>query len=260
MKLQDAATARRATVKQGSTDMPDVSLLEDGARQLGIELSSEQIERFQRYMELLLDWSQRVSLTAVRDGEGIQRRHFLESIALLPVLAAQGLSLDGRTLVDVGSGAGVPGVPLKIMEPGLRVMLIEAKQRKSEFLRALLPGLGFDDVNVVTERAEDAAHDPRYRESFDFASAKALAPLRTLAELTLPFVRMGGIVIAPKGTEAAAEVKDAAPALEALNGSVRAVAAIPLAAPEQFVVLVNKDLPTPERFPRKPGMPAKRPL
>lgn len=238
----------------------NVSLLIDGARKLGLKLSTQQIERFQHYMEMLIDWSQRVSLTAVRDEEGIQRRHFLESAALVPVLAEQGFSLRERSLIDVGSGSGVPGIPLKIIEPSIQLTLVEAKQRKSEFLEALLPELGMKDVTIVTKRAEEAGHDPLYREQFDFAIAKALAPLRTLAELTLPFVRMGGLVIAPKGKEVETEVKDARVALETLKGSLRAIEPIPLAQPEQHVVLIDKELPTPERFPRRPGMPAKRPL
>ena len=237
-----------------------LSILADGARELGIELSNEQLERFQRFYEVLTDWAERVSLTAVKDKEGVQRRHFLESAALITVLEGSGLSLRDRSLIDIGSGSGIPGVPLKILEPTLRLTLVEAKQRKAEFLEALLPELGLDDVAVVTRRAEEAAHDPRYREEFDFAAAKALAPLRTLVELTLPFLRMGGVVIAPKGKEAEREVTEAGFALETLKGSVRTVEPLPLAQPAQTVVLIDKDLPTPPRFPRRPGVPAKRPL
>jgi len=237
-----------------------LSILADGARELGTDLSAQQLEQFQRYYDVLTDWAERVSLTAVRDEEGIQRRHFLESAALVPVLAEEGLSLRDRSLIDVGSGAGIPGIPLKIIEPSLRLTLVEAKQRKAEFLQALLPELGFDDVTILTRRAEEAGHDPNQREQYDFAVAKALAPLRTLLELTLPFVQMGGVVIAPKGKEAEREVKEARDALETLNGSVRAVADLPLSEPAQKVVLVDKPLPTPPRFPRRPGIPAKRPL
>ena len=237
-----------------------LSILAEGARELGIELSGQQLDQFQRYYDVLIDWAERVSLTAVRDEEGVQRRHFLESAALVPVLAEEGLSLRGRSLIDVGSGAGIPGVPLKIIEPSLRLTLVEAKQRKAEFLRALLPELGFDDVTILTRRAEEAGHDPAQREQYDFAVAKALAPLRTLVELTLPFVQMGGVVIAPKGKEAEREGKEARDALETLNGSLRAIADLPLSEPAQKVVLVDKVLPTPHRFPRRPGIPAKRPL
>lgn len=240
--------------------MPELPILAEGARELGIELSQGQLEHFQRYYEVLIDWAERVSLTAVRDEEGVQRRHFLESAALIPILAGEGLSLRDRLLIDVGSGAGIPGIPLKILEPSLRLTLVEAKQRKSEFLRALLPELGMSDVLVVSRRAEEVARDPRHREQYDFAVAKALAPLRTLAELTLPFLRMGGVVIAPKGKEADREVKEAQMALETLKGAVRAVEPLPLADPPQTVILLDKVLPTPDRFPRRPGIPAKRPL
>ena len=235
-------------------------ILADGARELGIDLSQEQLERFQRYYEVLTDWGERVSLTAVHDEEGVQRRHFLESAALIPVLKQEGLSLDGRALIDVGSGAGIPGIPLKILEPTLRVTVVEAKQRKAEFLYALLEELDLNDVTVISRRAEEVARHPHHREQYDFAVAKALAPLRTLLELTLPFLRMGGVVIAPKGKEAERETKEARIALEMLKGALRLIEPLPLSDPPQQVVLVDKDLPTPHRFPRRPGVPAKRPL
>jgi len=237
-----------------------LSILAEGARELGLDLTRNQLEQFERFQDVLVDWAERVSLTSVKDTEGIQRRHFLESAALVAVLGEHGISLKDKSLIDVGSGTGVPGLPLKIIEPSLQLTLVEAKQRKSEYLQALLPELGLDDVVVLTRRAEEAGHDPRQREQYDFAVAKALAPLRTLLELTLPFVRMGGIVLAPKGKEAEQEVKEARMALETLKGSVRAIEALPLAEPPQKVVLIDKDLPVPERFPRRPGMPAKRPL
>lgn len=237
-----------------------MSILADGARELGIDLTQEQLQQFQRYYEVLIDWAQRVSLTAVRDEEGVQRRHFLESAALLRVAQQDGLSMEDKALIDVGSGAGVPGVPIKILMPSMRVTVVEAKQRKAEFLHALVSELGFEDVTIVPRRAEESARDPRHRDQYDFAVAKALAPLRTLAELTLPFVRMGGVVLAPKGKEAEQEAKDARIALEMLKGSLRGIEPLPLSQPPQHVILLEKDLPTPLRFPRRPGVPAKRPL
>jgi 16S rRNA (guanine527-N7)-methyltransferase len=238
-----------------------LTILAEGARDFfSLELSRQQLDQFQTYYETLVDWAERVSLTAVKDEEGVQKRHFLESAALIPVLADEGLSLEDRSLIDVGSGAGIPGIPLKILVPSLRLTLVEAKQRKAEFLSDLLPKLGMEDVTLVTRRAEEAARDPRHREQYDYAVAKALAPLRTLLELTLPFVQMGGVVLAPKGKESEAEVKDARMALETLKGAVRIVAPLPQAEPAQTVILVDKVLPTPIRFPRRPGVPAKRPL
>ena len=235
-------------------------ILAEGAKELGLELSQQQLERFHRFYELLIEWAERVSLTAVKDEEGVQRRHFLESAALLRVAQDEGFSMRDRLLIDVGSGSGIPGIPLKILEPSLRLTLVEAKQRKAEFLQAVLPELGMTDVLVIPRRAEEVGHDPRHREQYDFAVAKALAPMRTLAELTLPFVRMGGLVLAPKGKEAEAEAKDAAIALETLKGTLRGIFDLPLSEPPQKVIIVDKDLPTPHRFPRRPGVPAKRPL
>ena len=241
----------------GRTTLP---ILEDGARELDIELSQDQLDQFHRFYEVLGDWAQRVSLTAVRDFEGVQRRHFLESAAIVAVLRDEGLSLEDASLIDVGSGSGIPGIPLRIIEPSLQLTLVEAKQRKCEFLNDVLPEIGLDDVNVISRRAEEVGHDPRQREQYDFAVAKALAPLCTLAELTLPLLRMGGVAIAPKGKEAQNEIDEAQTALETLKGSVRLLESIPLAEPAQKVILLDKDLPTPPRFPRRPGMPAKRPL
>lgn len=235
-------------------------ILTEGASELGIELSQVQLERFETFSEVLRDWAERVSLTAVRDEEGIQRRHFLESAALLSLMQQEGLVLRDRQLIDVGSGSGVPGIPLKILEPSLRLTLVEAKQRKCEFLHAVLPELGFTDVLVIGRRSEETAHDPRHREQYDFAVAKALAPLRTLVELMLPFLRMGGVALAPKGKGVDNEVKEARTALETLKGSIRLVEPIPMASPAQTLVMVDKELPTPQRFPRRPGLPAKRPL
>ncbi|MCH7811318.1 MAG: 16S rRNA (guanine(527)-N(7))-methyltransferase RsmG [Chloroflexi bacterium] len=237
-----------------------LSLLTDGVQELGLTLTKQQVERFETYYEMLTEWSERISLTAIRDLEGVQKRHFLESASIIPVLADQGLTLRDRSLIDVGSGTGVPGIPLKILEPSLRLTLVEAKRRKAQFLEAVLPVLGLSDVTVVTQRAEQAARDPDHRDQYDFAIAKALAPMRTLAELMLPFVTMGGVAIAPKGSDAENEVKEAHLAIETLKGSVRAVAPLPLSDPAQQVILVDKDLPTPLRYPRRPGVPAKRPL
>ena len=237
-----------------------LSILEDGARELGIELEKEQLEQFQSFYEILSDWAERVSLTTVHDEEGIQRRHFLESAALIPILEQEGLSFEDKSLIDVGSGAGIPGVPLKILVPSMRLTIVEAKQRKAEFLEALVEGLGLTDVEILSRRAEETGRNPEHREQHDYAVAKALAPLRTLLELTLPLLRMGGILLAPKGRETEDEVREARDAMETLNGTLRSVEPLALTEPTQYVVLVDKDLPTPIRFPRRPGVPAKRPL
>ena len=237
-----------------------LEILTSGAEELGVEIDDDQLKKFERYFEVLADWAERVSLTTVKDYEGVQRRHFLESAALIAILDQEGLSLEGKSLIDIGSGAGIPGIPLKILVPSLQITVVEANQRKAEFLRTLVTELDLTEVTLVARRAEEAARAPRHREEYDFAVAKALAPLRTLAELTLPLTRMGGIVIAPKGRDAESEVKEAVVALETLKGAIRAVEPIPMAEPPQTVIMLDKLLPTPPRFPRRPGVPAKRPL
>lgn len=256
----EASTAAEGTEGEWGNAVSLLPILDEGARELGLELSQQQLERFQRFYELLTEWAERVSLTAVKDEEGVQRRHFLESVALMRVVLDEGFSFRDRLIIDVGSGSGVPGIPLKILEPTLRLTLVEAKQRKAEFLQAILPELGMTDVLVIPRRAEEVGHDPRHREQYDLAVAKALAPMRTLAELTLPFLRMGGLSISPKGKEAENETKEARIALETLKGELRGIYDLPLSVPPQKLVLIDKDLPTPPRFPRRPGVPAKRPL
>jgi 16S rRNA (guanine527-N7)-methyltransferase len=162
-------------------------------------------------------------------------------------------------LVDVGSGAGLPGLPLKIERPDLSVTLVEADQRKSAFLVQACAVLGLKDVEVVATRAEEAGHDPRYRESFDVAVARALAPMPVLAELCLPFVRPGGRLLAQK-TESD-NIASAKKAIEMMGGLMRAVVSAPSAARRKgTIVVIEKVRPTPAAYPRRPGVPSRRPL
>src|SRR5579864_9140782 len=176
-----------------------------------------------------------------------------DSLVLLEHLGA------AQTLVDVGSGGGLPGLPLKISRPELKVALVEADQAKAAFLVQACASLGLHDVEVVARRAEDAGHDPRHRESFDVAVARALAPLPVLVELCLPFVRVGGRLLAQK-TEAEA-VAPAGHAIELLGGTLERVVEAPSALRrEGTVVIVAKLRSTPDAYPRRPGLPARKPL
>jgi 16S rRNA (guanine527-N7)-methyltransferase len=177
----------------------------------------------------------------------------LDSLVLLEHLGT------ARTLVDVGSGAGLPGLPLKIERPALSVTLVEADQRKSAFLVQACAVLGLKDVDVVAMRAEQAGHDPRYREAFDIAVARALAPMPVLAELCLPLVRPGGRLLAQK-TETD-DVTSARHAIDIMGGALLDVIAAPSAARRKgTVVVIEKVRPTPAEYPRRPGMPSRRPL
>jgi 16S rRNA (guanine527-N7)-methyltransferase len=166
---------------------------------------------------------------------------------------------DVKTLVDVGSGGGLPGLPLKIARPELSVTLVEADQDKAAFLVRACAALGLQDVEVVARRAEDVGQDPRYREAFDVAVARALAPMPVLAELCLPLVRVGGRLLAQRTSRE--DVDRAAGAIEALGGALNRVAAAPSTARGAgTVVIVGKVRPTPPAYPRRPGVPSRKPL
>ena len=231
-----------------------------GAAALGIRLDRGQVERFRAYHEALVHWNRRVNLTSIVDEDRVQSHHFLDSLTAASALPRPILQ-HGR-IVDVGSGAGFPGVPLKIAFPGLSLALVESTGKKAEFLERLVGLLGLYGVEVLAGRAETLGREPRLRERFDAVLARALGPLPVVAELTLPFARLGGALIAQRRGDLAREVEDAAPALRALGGGAADVRFVDLPdlADGRALVVVAKVAPTPERYPRRPGAPSKRPI
>ncbi len=197
-----------------------LEILKTGAQKYGVKLQDGQILQFERYLELLIDWSARVNLVGDVNAEVVQRRHFLESIALGAALREREILRPDATVLDVGAGAGFPGVALKIVWPSIRLTLIEATAKKTAFLTALIDALGFDATPVLTGRAESLAHDAALRGRFDLVVARAVAPLPALLELTLPFARIGGRVVTPKGSRVQDEVAAAANALRVLGARV----------------------------------------
>ena len=242
---------------------PLAPLAEEAAR-LRLALGGEERARFARYLALLGEWRGRAGLTSLADPEAIQRRHFGESLALLAALRAAGLLAPGETesVVDVGSGAGFPGLPMLILEPALRLTLVEAHRRRARFLETAAAELGLGGVEVVAARAEEAGRDPALRGRFGLAVARAVAPLPVLAEYLLPLLREGGAAAAPKGSAAARELEEAAGAIAALGGRAGEPLALPLppGRPPQRVLIVRREGPLPDRYPRRPGVPRKRPL
>jgi 16S rRNA (guanine527-N7)-methyltransferase len=232
----------------------------DAAARYGVHLSEAQLARFAAYQSLLAEWNQRINLVGDASPATVRERHFLESIALGAALRErEALRPDSRVL-DVGAGAGFPGVVLKIAWPQIRLTLIEATSKKAAFLEALTTALGFDDrVAVVADRAETLAHDPDLRAQFDLVVARAVAPLPTLLELTLPFARVGGRVATPKGERAEAEIAKASHALVELGGKLVSMR-LDVPGPTQTLVVAIKQRPTPAMYPRRPGIPAKSPL
>jgi 16S rRNA (guanine527-N7)-methyltransferase len=213
------------------------------------------------YRDLILQGSQRFNLTALRDAEKVDTRHFLESLALGQLLSDEDLLAGGSRVLDIGSGAGLPGLPLKLLRPDLRVSLLEANGKRCAFLREVIAALALDGVVVLEGRAEDFGHDPSLREQFDLVVARAVAPLPVLLEYALPFLRLAGYLAATKGSAVDEELAAAGKALSTLGGALRRT--LPLRVPgvmDQTLVVVEKEAATPERYPRRPGMPSKRPL
>jgi 16S rRNA (guanine527-N7)-methyltransferase len=235
--------------------------LQDTVRkQLRNHLSPAQHEAFDLYVRKLLDARRRTNLTSLRDRDAIERRLFLESIALLNALTDAGAVES--PVIDVGTGAGIPGLPLKIMRPDLEVVLLDATGKKVRFLEEVLRHLGLNGVRVLQGRAEELAHDLAHREAYALALARAVAPLRILVELALPFVRQGGYLAAAKGSGAAREVREAEKALAECGGAIDRLVSldVPGPGPVPTLVLVRKIAPTPQRYPRRTGLPQKRPL
>ncbi len=234
-------------------------ILLSGAESLGITLTGTQMSQYVRYYTELVRWNRRVNLTAVTEWEEAQVRHFLDSLS-----AAQPLPpfmLRSGAFIDVGSGGGFPGVPIKLAFPGMAGTLLDSTAKKTAFLAHACDILGLQDMTVCTGRAETAAHDAGMREKFDIAFARAVAEVAALAELTLPFVRVGGLVVMHKKAAISAELERAQNAIDALGGGVREVMTVSLPGlDDRSLVVLEKQHPTPERYPRRPGMPAKRPL
>jgi 16S rRNA (guanine527-N7)-methyltransferase len=238
-----------------------MSLLREGASELHITLDEMQLTRFADYQRELIEWNQRVNLTSIVDPDEIQRRHFLDSLTC--VLGAPELfSAPGTRLIDIGSGAGFPGLPLKIAYPTLQATLTEARGKRVTFLQHILEVLGICDVNVINERAEILGQAPEFRDKFDIVVARALAEIPVLVELCVPFLRLGGILIAPRRGDLSTEGAAALSAIQKLGGEVLEPRTVTLSGLDdgRGLFLVRKVSPTPEQYPRRPGIPAKRPL
>lgn len=229
-----------------------------GAKALGIILSDEQVDLFGRYRDLLLDWNERMNLTAVRDAGQIEQRHFLDSLTCSVVTG----DLNGQRLIDVGSGAGFPGLPLKILYPDLQLSLLESIGKKRDFLQAVVDELELGDTRVIVGRAEDVGQSRDHREAYDWAVARAVARLGVLVEYLLPLVRVGGHVLAQKGRQAEVEMGEAEKGIALLGGGAPRLMPVQPAGREEpsYLVLIEKIKATPDLYPRRAGVPAKRPL
>ena len=226
---------------------------------LGVSLPDAAVDTLSRYLDLLLAANRRVNLTGIRDRDEAWRRHIIDSLTLLPGLAELP---DGATVIDVGSGGGLPGVPVAIALPNVRVTLLEATGKKANFLGECVEQLGLGNVQVVQDRAEAAGQDRAHRQRYDAAICRAIGPMRDLLEYTLPLVAVGGRVLAMKGPKAEAELRQASDALWTLGaGELQVFDAYPEGFGRHTVIVcITKARLTPKAYPRRPGLPRQDPL
>lgn len=237
-----------------------MQILSRGAQELGITLNSLQLEQFETYYRELAQWNQKVNLTAITGYEEVQVKHFLDSLTVC--LIYEGPLPSGLRVMDVGAGAGFPGLPLKLAFPNIDLVLSDSVGKKTRFLRHLLDLLGLVDVAVYTGRAEELGQRPGLRESFDLVVSRGVARLPALLEYTLPFCQVGGKAIAWKHGGIEDELVSAGNALKMLGGSLNGVVPVRVTGltDNRVLVVANKARPTPVEYPRRTGVPAQRPL
>lgn len=237
--------------------------LTNGARKLGIELTLAQLQQFEQYFSLLVEWNARMNLTAILEYDKVQLLHFLDSLSVVLGLENRNvLEKPGLKVLDVGTGAGFPGIPLKIVFPAIDLYLNDATQKKVLFLDEVVRKLGLKSVQAAVGRAEELGQMKQYRERFDLVLCRAVAEMAALAELCLPFCRLGGKVIAQKKGDISDEMARARRAVREMGGAPAKTVKVdlPELGDDRCLVVVEKVGKTPPQYPRRPGMPANKPI
>jgi 16S rRNA (guanine527-N7)-methyltransferase len=233
-------------------------LIQDIHNLTGLHLTPRQVAAFQLYEQELLEWNSRFNLTAIRDVEGVRTKHFLDSLSCLLVMRDRPF----HRLIDIGTGAGFPGIPLKIVLPALQLTLVESVGKKADFCKHAVEVLKLDNVQVVIARAEECGQNPAHRAQYDWAVARAVANLTTLVEFLLPLVKIGGAMLAQKGESGPAEAQAADHAVNLLGGHLRQIKKVnlPGVVEDRYLVTIDKVAATPPQYPRRVGVPGKKPL
>ena len=220
------------------------------------ELTNLQQEQFEKYKNLLLEWNEKINLTAITDENDIILKHFVDSMTILKYIEK-----DSK-VVDVGTGAGFPGIPVKIANPNIEVTLVDSLNKRLLFLQDVINKLNLNEIKTVHSRAEEFGQNKLYREKFDIATSRAVANLSVLVEYLLPLVKLGGKCICMKGSEIEGELKDSKSAIKTLGGEIEKVEefTLPESDIKRTIIIIRKIKETPNKYPRKPGVPSKNPL
>ena len=224
--------------------------------QIDIKFNDKQLNQFYNYMNLLLEWNEKINLTAIVEPEEVILKHFIDSLTINKYIE------KNKTLADVGTGAGFPGIPLKIYRPDLSVTLVDSLNKRINFLNDVIDKLGLSDIDTVHSRIEDFGKDKKYRENFDYVTARAVANLTTLSEYLIPISKVNGMCICMKGNDIKEEITDSEKAINLLGGKIAKIDEFKLPDSDisRNVIIIDKLKNTPSKYPRKAGLPSKEPL
>ena len=236
----------------------DYQILEQKLGELGIKQDQNQLERFHKFYQLLIEWNKVMNLTGITEYEDVVEKHFVDSLSIIKAIDLSGI----HTVIDVGTGAGFPGIPLKIAFPHLRVVLLDSLNKRIKFLDEVISQLGLTEIRTIHGRAEEYARKEEYREQFDLCVSRAVANLSTLSEYCLPYIQVGGMFIPYKSGEIDDEVEQSKKAVRILGGNIKKVMKFELPGTDihRSFVLIHKEQHTQKKYPRKAGIPAKEPL
>lgn len=238
-----------------------LKLFNQGLEELGIDLSKIQIEQFIKFYEMLVEKNKVMNLTGITEFDEVIVKHFIDSLALVKVIDKDKLS-DDISIIDIGTGAGFPGIPLKIAFPEIKITLLDSLNKRINFLKEVSEELGFENIEFIHGRSEDFGKNPQYREKFDICVSRAVANLATLSEFCVPFVKVGGSFVSYKAGDCGEEVKDSIKAVEKMGGKItnQLEYVVPTSDLNRVLLKIKKEKATPKAYPRKAGTPAKEPI
>lgn len=238
------------------------NILKKEIKKIGIQLDDKQIDQFLRYYELLTEWNRFMNLTAITDYKEVIQKHFVDSLSIIKAMDIEYLQSKDKHLIDVGTGAGFPGIPIKIVFPKLKITLLDSLNKRVKFLNEVIDVLNLKDIEAIHGRAEDYARQEKYREKYDVCVSRAVANLSTLSEYSLPFVKIGGYFISYKAENIEEEIKNSKNAVILLGGDIDEVVKfnLPDTDIKRAFIIIKKEKPTNKKYPRKSGIPSKEPL